>query len=64
MLNLYHYCASWNEDGQIKLSAGVVRSPDAVCFQNYGDFVAAVSREVGQESITLTSLTYLGQEVE
>lgn len=45
-------------------AGGVVSSPEPVCFKNYGDFVDAVRKQVGEQTITLTSLSYLGQEAE
>lgn len=62
MKHLYHYCASWMKDGQMSVQGGVMTSPDTICFANYGDFVAAVSRDIGQERITITSLSFLGTE--
>jgi hypothetical protein len=62
MKHLYHYCASWMQDGSIASQGGVMTSPDTICFANYPQFVAAVAREVGQEGITIVSLSFLGTE--
>jgi hypothetical protein len=62
MKYLYHYCATWIEEAKLCTRGGVMISPDTVCFANYGDFVAAIAREIGQEQIVITSLSYLGSE--
>lgn len=64
MTYLYHYCASWYEDGKPWFQGGVMRSPCTVCFDNYGDLQAAIANEVGKQNITITSLSFLGIEDE
>lgn len=64
MFSLYHYCAVWVKDGNLHHAGGVVKSPEPVCFANYDAFVDAVRKQVGEQVITLTSLTYLAQESE
>lgn len=62
MKHLYHYCAVWDEEDKKCQGGGVMLSPDTVCFANYGEFVAVIARELKQEKIVITSLSYLGSE--
>ena len=60
--NLYHYCAVWIDDDRQMTSGGIVRSPVAVDFDYYPEFLKLIAKRVGASEVTLTSLTYLGQE--
>lgn len=62
-MNLYHYCATWFVDGVVNHAAGVMKSPYAIGFDNYGDFLKAIQREIDQPTFTITSLSFLGTEV-